>query len=86
MIFLLKYYYDETLFDLLRQANIKTYNQLMVLMIIVGNTVHTLVELQEHILYLIKVGQLNMAHMFQDQFPNQVHKVSIMQHVLHECL
>ena len=35
-------------------------------------------ELQERIIYFIKVGQFTMAHMFQDQFLNQVQKVSTM--------
>ena len=35
---------------------------------------------------IIKVGQLTMAHMLQDQLLNPVHKVSTMQHVLQEWL
>ena len=42
--------------------------------------VQTLAKVQEHKLSFIKVGQLTMAHMFQDQLINQVHKVSTMQH------
>ena len=38
-------------------------------MFLVRNIVQTLAEVQEHILSFIKVGQLTMAHMFQDQFP-----------------
>ena len=71
----LKYYADlndAPVTDLLRQANIK----------IVGKIVQTLEELQEHTLFSIKVGQLTMAHMFQDQLPNPVHKVSTMQHAI----
>ena len=33
-------------------------------------------------LYFIKVGQLTMANMFQDQLLNQVQKVSTIQHAL----
>ena len=55
-------------------------------MILVGNIVQTLAEVQEHILYFIKVVQLTMSHMLQYQFLNQVKKVSTMQHALQECL
>ena len=48
-------------------------------MIIVGKIFQTLAEVQEHILYFIKVGQLTMTHMFQEQLLNQVHKVSTME-------
>ena len=51
-------------------------------MIIVVKIVHTLTEVQEHKLYLIKVGQLTMEHMFQDKLHNQVQKVSTIQHAL----
>ena len=40
----------------------------------------------EHKLYFIKVGQLTMAHMFQDQLTNQVQKVSTIQYALQEWL
>ena len=55
-------------------------------MILVGKIVQTLEEVQEHTLFTIKVGQLTMAHMFQDQLINTVHKVSTMQHALQECI
>ena len=45
-------------------------------LILVFNIVQTMAEVQEHILYFIKVGQLTMAHMLQDQLLNQVQKVS----------
>ena len=51
-------------------------------MILFGDIVQTLAEVQEHILYFIKVLQLTMAHMFQDHFLNQVYKVGTMQHAL----
>ena len=55
-------------------------------LILVGKIVQTLAELQEHTLYSIKVDQLNMAKMFQDQFLNKVQKASTMQHTLQEYL
>ena len=70
--------------DLLVQASIKTENNLMDFLILVGEIVHTLAEVKEHKLYFIKVVQLTMAHMFQDQFLNQVQKVSTMQYALQE--
>ena len=63
---------DSPVTDLLIQASIKTGNHLMDFLILVGNIVQTLAEVQDHTLYFIKVGQLTMAHMLQDQFPNQV--------------
>ena len=48
----LKYYADmkdALLYDLLRQDNIKTKNQLIYFMIIVGKIVKTLAEVQDHI-------------------------------------
>ena len=68
----LKYYADlndAPVTDILRQANIKTKNHLIFL-ILVGKIVQTLEEVQEYILYYIKVGELTMAHMFQDQLHN----------------
>ena len=62
--------------------SIKTKNHLMSFLILVGNIVQTLEEVQEHTLFYIKVGQLTMAHMFQDQSLNPVQKVSTMQHAL----
>ena len=55
-------------------------------MILVGNIVQTLEEVQEHTLFYIKVGRLTMAHMVQDQLLNQVQKASTMQHALKEWL
>ena len=46
----------------------------------------TLAEVKEHISYFIKVGQLIMEQIFQDQFLNKVQKVSTMQHALQEWL
>ena len=85
----LKYYADlnyATVTDLLRQSNIKTNNHLMAFHILVGRIVQTLEEVQEHILFSIKVEQLIMVHMFQDQLHNSVHKVSTMQHALQEWI
>ena len=85
----LKYYTDMNdapISDLLRQASIKTDNQLMDFLILVGNIVQTLSKLQEHILFYIKVDQLTMTHMFQGQLHNPVQKLSTIQHALKEWL
>ena len=79
----LKYYADMNdapVNYLLRQASIKTENHLMDVMILVDKIVQTLAKLQEHILYFIKVVQLTIEHMFQDQLLNQVQIVSTIQH------
>ena len=55
-------------------------------LIVVGKVFQTLAEVQENKLTFIMVAQLTMAHMFQDQMLNQVHKVSTMQHALQEWL
>ena len=52
--------------------------------ILVFKVVHTLEEVQKQTLSFIKVGQLTMAHMFQEQLLNQVRKVSTMQNLLQE--
>ena len=83
----LKYYADMNdapVSDLLIQTSIKTENQLMDFLILVGNIVQTLTEVQEHTIFFIKVGQLTMAHMLQDQLLNKVQKVSTVQHALQE--
>ena len=58
----------------------------MAFFILVGKIVQTMEEVQEHILFYIKVGQLPMAHMFQDQLPNPVQKVITIQNALQERL
>ena len=73
---------DAPVTDILRQANINTKNHLMDFLIIIGRIVQKMEEVQEHILFSIKVVQLTIAHMFQDKLHNQVHKVSTMQHAL----
>ena len=55
-------------------------------LILVGRIVQTLEEVQEYILFSIKVDQLIMVHMFQDQLHNPVQKVSKMHHALQEWL
>ena len=55
-------------------------------LILVGSIFHTLEEIQEHILYFIKVGKLTMSHIFQDKLLNQVQKVITNQHALKEYL
>ena len=85
----LKYYADlndAPVTDLLRQANTNTKNHFMAFMVLVGRIVQTLEEVQEHILFYIKVDQLIMVHMFQDQLLNLVHKVITIQHALQEWL
>ena len=81
----LKYYEDMNdahLYDLLRQASIKTENHLIYFLILVGKIFQTLAEVQEHKLSFIKVVQLTMAQMFQDQLISLVQKVSTIQHAL----
>ena len=83
----LKYYDEmngEPLSNLLRQASIRTENQLMVSLIIFRKIVKEMKEVQDHILSLIKVDQLTMSHMLQDQLLNQAQKVSTMQHATQE--
>ena len=83
----LKYYADMNdapVYDLLIQASIKTKNHLMGFLILVGKIFQTLEEVQEHTLSFIKVVQLTMAHIFLDQFLNQVHKVRAIQHAQQE--
>ena len=85
----LKYYVDMNdapVTDILRQTNIKTNNHLMDFLILVGKIVQTMEEVQEHSIFSIKVGQLTIAHMFQDQFLNTVHKVSTLQHAMQEWI
>ena len=75
----LKYYADlnyAPVTDILRQSNLKTKNHLMPFLILVVRIFQTLEEVQEHILFSIKVDQLAMVHMFQDQLHNPVQKVS----------
>ena len=72
--------------ELLRQAGIKTDNHLMDFSDSGWQDYQTLVKLQEHALYFIKVVQLTMEHMFQDQFLKQVQKASTIQHALQEWL
>ena len=55
-------------------------------MVLVGKIFYILEEVKEHKIYFINVGQLSMAHKFQGQFLNQVHKVSIIHHALHEWI
>ena len=88
-ILVLKYYddmNDAPVSDLSRQASINSKNQLMDFSDYSWKYFQTLTEVQEHTLYFIKVGQLTMEHMFQDQFINRVQEVSTMQHALYELL
>ena len=67
---------DALLFKLLRQTDINTNNHVILSLILVGKIFQTLEKVLEHILYFIKVGRFPMAHMFQDQWLDQVQKVS----------
>ena len=77
----LKYYSDinnALVSDILRQASIKTENQLMSFS---GSSWQYFPDIGRSTraqIIFIKVVQLTMAHMFQNQLPNQVHKVSTM--------
>ena len=51
-------------------------------LIIVDKIFEILSEVQEHILYFIKVVQLTIAHMLQDQLLNKVKKMSTLHHLL----
>ena len=85
----LKYYAnmnDAPVTDLSRQASIKIENHLMAFSDSAWQDFQTLEEVQEHISSFIKMGQLTMAHMFQDQLINQVQKVSTMKHEMQEWL
>ena len=53
---------------------------MMGFLILVDKIIQTLAEVQYRTLSFIKEGQLNMAHVFQDQLLNQMQKVSTMQH------
>ena len=77
----LKYYADlndAPVTDILRHVYIETKNHLMDFYDSSWQDFQTLEEVQEHILFSIKVLQLTMAHMFQDQLLNPLQKVSTM--------
>ena len=85
----LKYYFDmkdAPLSDLLKQADINTEKYFMGLF---DSSCQYYLETgrstRAYIIF-IKVFQLTMEHMFQDQFLNQVHKVSTIQNELQEWL
>ena len=81
----LKYYADMNdalVSELLRQVSIKIENQFMDFSDYSWQDCPGTGEVQEHTLSFIKVGQLNMAHMFQYQLLNQVNKVSTIHHAL----
>ena len=69
---------DALLSDLVRQASINTENQFIAFYDSSWKDCKTL----ENTLHFIKMGQLTMAHMFQDQLINQFQKVIKMQHAL----
>ena len=77
---------DAPVNNLFKQAIIKTKNHLMDFFPPFGKIFQTLEEVQKHKLFSIKVGQLTMVHMFQDQLLNPFQIVSTMQHALQEWL
>ena len=74
------------LYELLIQTSINTDNKFMTFSDSSWKYFQTLAEVQEHISYFINVGRLTMGNMFQDQFLNQVQKLSTMQHVIQKWL
>ena len=77
---------DAPLSDLLIKDIFKIENKLMIFLDSSFKIVQTLLEVQEHTLYFIKVGKLTMSHMFQDQLLDQVQKVNTMKHSLKEWI
>ena len=55
-------------------------------MIQVRRIFQTLAELQGYLLYFIEIRQLTISHMLQDQFPNEVQKLSKVHHALQEYI
>ena len=77
---------DANLSDLLRQDSIKTENQLMAFSDSSWQDYSDIgISIGAYIIF-IKVGQLTMAHMFQDHLLNKVQKLSTMQHAQQEWL
>ena len=73
---------DAPLSDLLIQASINNYNQLMVLSNSSWKYFPDTGRGTGAYIIFIKVVQLTMSNMLQDQFINQVQKVSTMQNAL----
>ena len=86
----LKYYADlnyASVIDLLRKANINTKNHLMDFSYSsCQDFPDTGRSTGAYILFSIKVDQLIMVQMFQDQLQNLVQRVSTIQHALQEWL
>ena len=81
----LKYYADMNdapVTDLLIQASIKTENHLMNFYDYSWKYCPDTVRNTGVSIIFFKVGELTMAHMFQDQLLKQVQKVSTMEHAL----
>ena len=81
----LKYYAnmnDAPISDLLRQASIKTHNQLMAFSDYSWQDFPDTNRSTGAYIIFIKVLHFTIAHMFQDQLFNQVQKVSTMQNAL----
>ena len=85
----LKYYADlndAPVTHLMRKASIKTDNHLMDFSDSIWQDFPDTGRSIGAYIIFIKVGQLTMAHMFQDQLINQVKKVSTIQHALPEWI
>ena len=85
----MKYYADlnnAPVTDLLRQANINTEDHLMAFSDSSWKDCPYTGRSKGACIISIKVDQLTMVHMFQDQLHNPVQKVSKMQHALQEWL
>ena len=85
----LKYYTDviyATLSDLLIQASIKTDNQFMALSDSSWKDCPDTSRSTESYIIIYQGGTIYHAHMFQDQFLNQVQKVNTIKHALQEWI
>ena len=87
--FRLKYYSDmndSPVYYMLRQASIENKNKLMAFSDSSWQDFPYTERNTGSYIIFIKLVQLTMAHMFQEQFLNQVQKVSTMQHALQEWI
>ena len=80
------YINDAPVSDLLRQVSIKTDNHLMDFSDSSWQDFPDTGRSTGEYIIFINVGQLTMAHMFQDQLLDKFQKVSIMQNSLQEWL
>ena len=85
----LKYYddmKDAYLSDLLIQASINAENQLMAFSRSIWQYFPDTGRSTGSYIIFYQGGQIDLENMFQDQFLNQVQKVTTMKHALQECL